>query len=176
MPAGRRNTSGLFLELRRDDTPLKESPYSLENFRHVFLNEGDSTGYLCAMKVLEGISENKRWKEWQRIFSQSPMKGILDKWREELEVYLRAIHERAVAKGEVDPKDFPRVRFVLEGGLGRNQPSAKGVGRPSKEEKTKRERITEKAKAVPDAELAKIVDLTEWTRTKEHPKITHKLG
>ena len=135
--AGRKFTSGLFKEYGG-----KDAPYSLDNFKRIFLESCDSSGYLCAQEVLHLIEGKDRWQEWKRLFERNPeLRRHHETWKEELEVRTRAEAEKLIASG-CDKMAFPRLRYILDGDLyGKRK-----VGRPSKGELTKREKMQEKVK------------------------------
>lgn len=158
MPAGRKITSGLFKELRKDGVEYsEEAPYSLEDFREAFLEAGESTGYLCALRMLTECDHSERWQEWRRLFSSPPLSNILEEWKDELAIRVIASAERAVALGLVDPKDFPRVRYILDGGLVKKE--AKRAGRPTKETKDRLENITRAARGRSREDLDNVIEI-----------------
>jgi len=136
--AGRKFTSGLFKEYGG-----KDAPYSLDDFKRIFLDSMDSSGYICAQEVLHLVEEKDRWQEWKRLFERNAeLSRHYEAWKEELEVCVRAEAENLIASG-CDKVSFPRLRYILDGDLyGKRK-----VGRPSKGELSKRERVQEKVKA-----------------------------
>lgn len=161
---GRLFSSGLFKDLSGNN---KNACYSLEKFKEVFMAKKDSSGYLCAEEVVTEVEPKNRWAEWNRIFSNPRMHNILEAWKEELEIRVRAIAESLVATG-CDKEAFPRLRYILDGHLH----GKRKAGRPTKGELTKRERI---AKGVKDLrqenpkELDVVLSIAEEPR-KEHVK------
>ena len=156
--AGRLTTSGLFKE-EGDD----HAPYSLDAFRTAFLEELDSTGYFCAQRVLVLVPQKARWLEWKRLFHNPKLRRVLEEWREELAICIRAKAEKAVASGG-DIKNFASLRYILEGGLsGKMQNSA---GRPQKREKeNKAEGKKQRAKDATNETIDKVLELGEERAT-----------
>ena len=156
--AGRKHTSSLFKEFGNAN-----SPYSLELFKSEFIAFGENSGYLCSQRVITEFPEKDRWDEWKRIFFNAKLHRILEGWRKDLEIRVRAEAESKLAKG-CDPKDFPRLRFLISGGLS----SGAGAGRPSKGQQGKTERIKAKVeiKDKPSSQKAdKIIEMATWRKT-----------
>ncbi len=154
---GRKETSNLFKE---EGDP--NAPYSLERFREVFISQADSTGYLCAQIVLDCLPAKDRWTEWSRLFSNTKLCRILETWREEMEVFVKANAETKVALG-CDSKDFTRLRYLLD----RDLPSdgKRKAGRPSKEQQTKRQKIQDKARRTTPEEMDNVIGRGTWDKT-----------
>ena len=157
MAAGNKPKTGLFKELRRENTTDAPSPYSLEDFQEEFLEQGDTTGYLASQVLMTEVPSTERWNEWRRIFSSTPMKNYLEEWKEQLLLKIYAEAFRDVAKRRVDPKDWPKIRWILEGNLEKDR--AKKPGRPSKGAPEKREMIIRRASAMSGPELDNIISL-----------------
>lgn len=136
--AGRKFTSGLFVEYGGPDVP-----YSLSHFKDIFLESRDSSGYICAQEVLHLVPEKNRWEEWKRLFERNAaLRRHYESWKEELEVRVRAEAENLIASG-CDKVSFPRLRYIIDGDLyGKRK-----VGRPTKGELTKRDRVEKEVKA-----------------------------
>src|SRR3990167_7829069 len=140
--AGRPVSRSLFkLIPGEEDKPCPDAPYELNDFKVHFLGIKDSTGYATAQDLFVHIPPIDRWREWQRVFKQGPLQRILEDWRQELQTIVRSEAERAIA-GDCDPKDFPRLKFIVEGKLY----TKRGAGRPIKGQIKKEEVHEENAK------------------------------
>lgn len=139
--AGRLATSGLFKEGKLAGP---DAPYSLESFKNVFMGSNDSSGYICAQEMLTEVPQKDRWQEWKRLFERNAeLRRHHEAWKEEMEIRVRANAESLVASG-CGKEAFPRLRWILEGHL-----YGKGkVGRPTKGQISKKERVKEGVKAL----------------------------
>ena len=158
---GRLFSSGLFKEFGRG----KNVCYSLEKFKEVFMAKQESSGYLCAAEVVTEVLPKNRWEEWNRIFNNPRMHSILEAWKEELEIRVRANAESLVALG-CDKEAFPRLRYILDGNLH----GKRKVGRPTKGELTKKERIN---KGIKDLRTANPGELDEVLDEAAKPRKEH---
>lgn len=138
--AGRLTTSGLFKEGKLGGP---DAPYSLERFKDVFMGSFDSSGYICAQEMLTLVPQKDRWAEWKRLFERNAeLRRYHEAWKEEMEIRVRSNAESLVASG-CDKETFPRLRWILDGNLyGKRK-----VGRPTKGELSKKERVAKGVKA-----------------------------
>lgn len=167
MKRGKRPSTGLFKELRRENTTDDASPYSLEEFRAEYLAQGESSGYLAASVLLTEVPPSERWQEWRRIFRAPPMSNYLNEWREEMLVGAMAKVEKSVLNGRVDPKDFPRAKWILEGNLAKAAKEKRSrAGRPDKDQPEQQEMRTRRASSLSDASLDNIIRLVSTSNNK----------
>lgn len=142
-------TQGLFLELGYE---TKFAIYTLTDqdkcydgkkyisLRRLYLEMADPTEYNFATKYLWG------WEHWQRMVANRMIAEHVDKWRDELEVKLRAEAINALIKQSGG--NFNAAKWVADGHWNVKR------GRPSKAEKEKekamRERIAKEAESDSD--------------------------
>lgn len=142
-PQGRFLTQSLFLEamyntdyavysLSDEDKTYEGKIYP--SLRRLYLECMDPTEYEFANKYLWG------WEHWQRLCANKSLNEEFEKWREELEVKLRAMAVKDVLRLSLG--NFSAAKWVADGKWKEQK-----VGRPSKEEKAnerkKRERIAD---------------------------------
>lgn len=136
---GRPLTQALFLEngynlkyavytLKDDDHEHKGNTYY--SLKKLFLEMEDPTEYEFANKYLLG------WSQWQRMNANKLMTKHFEEWREELELSLRAQGVRAIIDQAADEKGFQAAKWLSDRGWNKN-----AVGRPSKSEKIREERM-----------------------------------
>lgn len=103
---------------------LKESKEEWAQLRQEYLEARDPTEYLFVQKssILEG------WEHWKFVLKSPYCRPDIDKWREELEVKLRAEALAEIVKSSKGEKGFQAAKFLLERGWDKKR------GRPSKEE------------------------------------------
>lgn len=153
--AGRKPNRALFKIIPgEEDKPHPEAPYDLNEFKAHFLAVRDSTGYTTAQDLLQHVEQLDRWNEWQRIFKQGPLQRVLETWREELQVIIRSEAERFIATG-CDSKDFPRLKFIIEGKLS----NKRKAGRPDKGNISKEEIHKENAKEQVQPNMDNVIQL-----------------
>lgn len=115
-------TSGLFKEYDRDTLiDPEDRPYSIHDFKRVFLEKHDFTGYLCAQELLthnrdtgKELEPYQRWEEWKRLFSSNWLAKHLRQWQRELQIKMQAEAINKIAEG-ADPKAFPALKWIVEG-------------------------------------------------------------
>lgn len=105
---GRRLTLGLFKEL--SDNPA--APFSLEDWRQVYVEVSDPTDYKAAM-VLIG-----QWEHWTMLTECKAFAEHLEKWRNEVNTKLRSEAFDNLRKQARDPKGTAAARFLAEQGEG----------------------------------------------------------
>jgi hypothetical protein len=112
--------------------------YTLKEFDHagypsmhkLFIEIGDPTGYKAAMELLGS------WKHWQ-VLEKSPLVGpYIKKWKEELEIKLRAEGIQQMVNFSHSEKGQQAAKWLAEGGW---KPPQRG--RPSKESIEREKRI-----------------------------------
>ena len=101
------------------------------SMRRLYMEMADPTEYLFAIEVLGS------WQHWQKLCNSALIREQIDKWREELEVKLRAesiqaIHEVATTAGS---KGTTAAKWIAAAGW------RTGKGRPTKKEKARQMKI-----------------------------------
>lgn len=145
-----RYIKGLFYEI----SPSKESViYTLKERDHagypslyrLYMDESDITEYSFATKHLES------WEHWQMICRAVWFQPIVEKWRAELEVKIRAAALNNIVKEAGNPQSknaFTANKFLVERGwVDKNT-----KGRPSKAEvKKAAKEVAEETNAIEEA-------------------------
>lgn len=137
--SGRPLTQSLFIEngyrtefavytLKDDDHEYKGNTYY--SLKKLFLELEDPTEYEFANMYLLG------WSHWRRLNENKLMTKHFEEWREELELSLRAQGIRAIIDQAADEKGFQAAKWLSDRGWSKNV-----VGRPSKSEKVREERM-----------------------------------
>lgn len=133
---GRYITQSLFLEEAADinhcmytlsDTDKEREGIIYPSLRRLYLETGDPTEYTFAVKYLWG------WDHWQRILNNVVLyENYIVKWRDELEVKLRARGARALIS--LSETNFAAARAVSRGEWSavRGRPSNKELERERK--------------------------------------------
>lgn len=142
---GRPLTQGLFLEIGYDTDAvftLKEYDFKYKgktypSAKKLFVQLEDPTGYAFATKYLLG------WDHWQRLLGNKQIAEHIDKWQEELEVKVKSqaiadMHSLAASESG----NFSATKWLAESGWAK-----RSVGRPSKSEKERENRIADKVAA-----------------------------
>lgn len=95
-----------------------------------YLEAEDVTEYLFATEsdVLDGGKKGDKWKHWQMICKSPYCKNDIERWREELEIKLRAKALREIIKTARSEKGFQAQKYLADKGWSQKR------GRPSKEE------------------------------------------
>lgn len=133
-------TQGLFLEINYN-TDL--AVYTLKDYDHtyngvvypslkkIYLEEEDPTEYIFAERHLLG------WPHWMRMCENKALYRYISKWREELEIKLRAMAVRSLRDMcQSENGNFQAAKFLADRGWDKNR-----VGRPSKLELERREAV-----------------------------------
>jgi len=134
---GRYLTQSLFLELNYntdfavytfdgEDKEYKGKVYP--SLKRLYLEAEDITEYRFANQHLFN------WEHWQRMKENKILRAHFDTWADELEVYIRSQGLASVL--EMSEHSFQAAKFLVEGGW-----SKRGVGRPSKAEQEREDRI-----------------------------------
>lgn len=138
---GRFRTQSLFWEFKyRAFIPvftLKDEDHTVKgvtyiSMRRLYLEYGDPTEYEFAMGVLGS------WAHWMKITQNTLLRVYVVKWREELELKLRAEAIREVRYISQDPTNKGRLgaaKWMADKGWDKKR------GRPSKAEVTKERKL-----------------------------------
>ena len=94
------------------------------SLKKIYLEKSDPTEYLFATEVFDS------WPHWQAICNSYRIRPIIAKWREELEVKLRAEGVRAIMTSAINDgsKGVTAAKYIAEKGWEKHR------GRPSKDE------------------------------------------
>lgn len=129
-----RYTKALFLEESYSDK--SHVLYTLKDSDH----EGYKSLYLCYIYSSDPTEINfaneyfEGWEHWQMIANASWFKPFIARWREELELRMRASalsRIQQVAEDATDKNSFAANRYILSGDWSPKQKG--GVGRTTKE-------------------------------------------
>lgn len=148
-------TQALFLEigyqvdkavftLKDDDHEYEGNTYP--SLKRLFLEMEDPTEYEFANKYLLG------WSHWKRMNENKALKKHFEEWREELELRLRAQGIRAIIDQSCDDKGFQAAKYLAEKGWDKKQ-----VGRPSKHDKIREERMQAKLDDEFSADVVRLI-------------------
>ena len=142
---GRFLTHAMFFETRIKNSgyeptfTFKEQDHEYEgviytSMRRLYLEIADPTEYLFATATLGS------WDHWKKLCNSAIIREQIDKWREELEVKLRAESIQAIAHvaTTAGPKGTTAAKWIAAAGW------RSGKGRPSKEDKEMERRVTSK--------------------------------
>ena len=129
---GRYIVQGLFLE-DRYNTDLavytqagEDKEYRGVNYpslKRLYLEEGDPTEYAFAQKYLYD------WPHWQRMCRNNMVGRLIEEWREELYLSLRADGISAIIDAALSNSNYQAAKWLADKGWEENS-----RGRPSKEE------------------------------------------
>lgn len=118
-------TSGLFYELAQDKSfsiyTIKEEDIEVEgkmylSLKKLYLEDMDPTEYLFAEKYL-GC-----WNQWQRISSMRNMysgkrvKEIIQGWRDELRLKIKALAIKNIMLKSLDDKGYQAAKYLADAG------------------------------------------------------------
>lgn len=134
---GRYLTQSLFLEFNYnvdlavytfdgEDKTYKGIVYP--SLKRLYLESEDITEYTFAKTHLYN------WEHWQRMKENKLLRKHFDEWEDELEIYLRSQGLRSVV--EMSENNFQAAKYLSERGWDK-----RGVGRPSKGDQAKEDRI-----------------------------------
>lgn len=139
---GRPLTQSLFLELGYSEYAvytLKEQDYAYKgknypSLKRLYLKEEDVTEYDFACKHLLG------WQHWKRLGENKQIRKHIDEWREELELKIRsqAIKDMQNLCAS-ESGNFSAAKFLADRGWDKRP-----VGRPSKLDKEKEDRMADR--------------------------------
>jgi hypothetical protein len=124
-------TQSLFLELGYNEQAvftLKDNDHEYNgrvypSLKRLYLEMEDPTEYQFAKTYLLG------WRHWKRLCENKAIRKHIDEWREELELQIRSKGVREIIKHAENEKGFQAAKWLADRGW-----SARGAGRPSKEE------------------------------------------
>jgi hypothetical protein len=129
---GRRLYKKLFFETTLGGEDKSKVLYTLKDFDHegfpslyrLYMQEADPTEYIFATKYFDSFDH------WKNLTGRPWFKEIVARWREELDVSIRAAAlKRIIAESKSASKNaFTANKYLLEKGWIQN-----GKGRPSKE-------------------------------------------
>ena len=132
-------TQAVFWELRHEkytpsfslkDYDLERDGVTYPSLKHIYLRYSDPTEYTFATEVLGG------WEHWQAIQSSYALRPYIQKWREELEIKLRAEALKSLRKAASEgSKGIAAAKYLAEKGWEKKR------GRPSKEEVEKETKV-----------------------------------
>ena len=153
---GRPLTQSLFLELGYSEYAvytLKEQDYAYKgknypSLKRLYLKEEDVTEYEFATKHLLG------WQHWKRLCENKQIRKHIDEWREELELKIRA---QAIRDMQTlcasENGNFSATKFLADRGWDK-----RAVGRPSKLEKEREDRMADRIAEEFTAEIIRMKD------------------
>lgn len=141
---GRFITQGIFFETthNRDFAiyTLKEYDHEFDgkkypSLKQIYLAHEDPLEYDFANTYLHS------WNHWQRICKNALITSHIEQWREELELKLRSQAVKDIISKSCDDSQgsFQAAKWLADKGWDKRL-----AGRPSKEEKEKRDRIAER--------------------------------
>ncbi len=110
--------------------PKEHVLFTFEEARTLYIECGDPTGYLFAVKHLGG------WKHWLMMKNSSALSSKIEEWEEELEVKLRSDAVKNMIKLSDGDKGYQANKFLVDGGWLRRK-----AGRPTKESINKEKKI-----------------------------------
>jgi hypothetical protein len=139
---GRPLTQSLFLEigyhedraiytLKDEDHEYRGNTYY--SLKRLYLEMEDPTEYEFANQYLLG------WQHWKRLKANKALAKHFAEWEEELELRLRAQGIRAAIDQAAEDKGFQAAKWLADKGWQKNS-----VGRPSKHDKLREERMQAK--------------------------------
>lgn len=153
---GKPLTQSLFLEIGYSDYAvytLKDHDYKYKgktypSLKRLFLLEEDPTEYVFAEKHLLG------WQHWKRLCENKQLRQHIDEWREELELKIRSQAVRDMMNlCASESGNFSAAKFLADRGWDKRAP-----GRPSKGEKEKADRISDRIAEEFSADVARMAD------------------
>jgi len=103
------------------------------SLKKLYLECEDPTEYQFAKKHLLG------WNHWKRLNENKMLREHFDEWREELEVMLRCDAIKSIIDMTADGSNYQAAKFMADRGWDK-----RGAGRPSKAEKEREARISDK--------------------------------
>lgn len=149
---GRPLTQSLFIEfgynlqyalftLNDEDKIYQEKVYP--SLKKLYLEIGDPTEYQFAKQCLLG------WRHWVRICENKLFKPFLAEWRDELEVSLRS--EGVLSVMSQSENNFQAAKWIADKGWDK-----KGVGRPTKADKSREASIKDRLGDELDAQVIRM--------------------
>lgn len=148
-------TQGLFFELALQEKQfavytLKDADHEVDgvvytSLRRLYLECNDPTEYVFATKYLWG------WDHWQRLLGNQMILEEVVKWRDELEVKLRAEAVKAII--DMSGDSFAAAKWAADGHWNVKR------GRPTKEEAKRQRDIRDKVVRGVDSDASRIMHL-----------------
>lgn len=138
---GRPLTQSIFLEVGYNDYAiytLKENDHEYNgkiypSLKKLYLEMEDPTEYFFASRYLLG------WKHWSRLKQNKVLKPHFEEWAEELEVKIRAQAIRDIISCSASEQGgFQAAKWLADRGWDK-----KAVGRPTKADKEREDRIAD---------------------------------
>lgn len=150
---GRALTQSLFLEqgytdfavytLKEDDYEYKGKVYP--SLKRLYVEFEDPVEYEFARKYLAG------WSQWKQMNENKALASHIAEWREELMVKLRCQGVRDMIDQSAEGNSFQASKWLAEGGWDK-----KAVGRPSKKDQQKEQRVKELMQSEFDSDFARL--------------------
>lgn len=106
----KRLTVGLFKETVAPNT-RGVPPFSLADWRKVYVKHADPTEYLPAMELIGD------WGHWQLVRNHPRIKPIMDEWQREVEVKLRSEAVRDMMRHAKKDGGSTAAKWIAEGGF-----------------------------------------------------------
>ena len=116
---GRRLTTGLFEELKDAGTAAL-AVFSLHNWKRVYVDICDPTGYRAAM-VLIGD-----WDHWMLLVNNPIFKAHLDEWNKEVACHLKSDAIDELRKQATLPTGTSAAKYIAEHGYAKKEKKQKG--------------------------------------------------
>jgi len=132
---------------------IKVGDKTFISFPKRFIDLRDPTGYLISQDLLDG------YQHWKRLEECTWFAEELDKWKEELEVLLKAEALSRIREEAVEGKNsYSANKLLLEGGWIPKEKRKDSVGRPSKEKIKKEAEQLFSNKSEVDADLKRLIN------------------
>lgn len=153
---GRPLTQSLFLEVgyntefavytqKDEDYEYKGKVYP--SLKRLYLEHEDPTEYDFACTYLLG------WEQWQRICANKVFTKMVERWREELELKIRAQAVRDIMNTSATEKGFQASKWLADRGWDK-----RAAGRPSKEEVDRERNMQAKIEDEYTSEVTRLAD------------------
>jgi len=124
--SGKRVILQLFKEFARPDVKYRPV-YTLREWRDVFIECADPSGYLPAQKLLGD------WEHWLEVRNHALIKPHVDKWQAELDVKLRSEAIQQLKSHAKQPGGTAAAKWLADKGYA-TEGVKKVIGRPKKDE------------------------------------------
>lgn len=151
---GRPLTQGLFIDFNYDpkfaiytwqDEDKEYNGVIYPSLKRLYLEEEDPTEYEFAKKYL------LNWQHWQRLKQNRLLLEHFEEWKEELDVKLAS--SAILQIQDMSAENFQAAKWLAD----RNW-SKSSVGRPSKAEKDREQRIKQRVNDAFSADIARMED------------------
>lgn len=149
-------TQSLFLEFNYSDMAvysLKDDHYTFKgkiypSIKKLYLEMADPTEYNFATTYLLG------WKHWNRIQGNKVLRMHIEEWREELDMKLRYMaHREMIMLVEQEGGNYSAAKWLADRGWDK-----RAAGRPSKAEKERDRKISERISEEFEADVVRLQD------------------